>query len=634
VKRFLFISLVTGIVFSAVAGAAPPYTPSQTTPKVVIETIAGDITIELFPNKAPISVSNFLQYVNSGYYDGLIIHRVVNDANFSIMQGGGFGPGGVYKSEGIRPPIINESSNGLSNLRGTVAMARTQSPNSATSQFYINAANNIVFDRGYQNPNNPGYCVFGQVISDMNVVDRIVQLPTLDPGYVNGLIGCPYYGNYWVYVARQQVRVCVSPAGNDSTGLGSIDSPLKTIQKAIDVVNEPGHVVPAPATYTGAGNVDLDFKGKGITVRAIESFDVNTVTKTVINCQGSPTSLHRGFYFHTGEDANSVLQGLTIINGYQAQGGAIWCNSSPTIKNCTIIKNTASGLGGGIYCYNSDAVISNCTFSKNSASSNGGAIYCGYSSDVILSNSILWNNTASFGHEIALTGTSLPSTLTVSYSDIDGERAETYSEPGCSLVWKPGNIDLYPRFVNADNNDYHLQSQEGQWDETIGWTQGQYTSPCIERGNPGSLINNELLVSANLRIDMGSFGNTIKASKPPADWGLLADIDNDGTTDAFDFACFASYWLTKGSDIPADLDRSEYVDMADLKLLGDDWLRETNALLINAADFNRDGIVNIRDFAILAGQWQQQGLNKTCDLNGDAIVNIGDLDLLTRVWLK
>ena len=81
VKHFTFLSLAAGLVFSAAAAGAPPYTPSQTTPKVVIETIMGDITIELFPSQAPITVNNFLQYVNSGFYDGLIIHRVVNDGN-------------------------------------------------------------------------------------------------------------------------------------------------------------------------------------------------------------------------------------------------------------------------------------------------------------------------------------------------------------------------------------------------------------------------------------------------------------------------------------------------------------------------------------------------------------------------
>ena len=367
-KHFAFLSLAAGLVFSAVAAGAPPYTPSQNTPKVVIETIAGDITIELFPSKAPITVNNFLQYVNSGFYDGLIVHRVTKTATFKIVQGGGYELGGIYKSEGLRSPIINESHNGLSNLRATVAMARTTDPNSATSQFYINVTNNTFLPTLAD-----GYCVFGQVITGMEIVDQIQQLPILDPNYAGGLTQCPYYGQNYVYVYKQQVRVCVSPSGNDSTGLGSPDAPFKTIQKAIDVVNEPGHVVPTPATYTGTGNVDLDFKGKAITVRAIEPRDFNTITKTVINCQGSSANRHRALYFHTGEDANSVVKGLTIINGYQTWGGAIWCNSNPTIKNCTFTNNTASSLGGGIYCHDSDAVISNCTFSKNTALSKGGA---------------------------------------------------------------------------------------------------------------------------------------------------------------------------------------------------------------------------------------------------------------------
>jgi len=629
---------VGGLVFSAAAAGAPPYTPSQTTPKVVVETAFGDFTIELFPNQAPITVNNFLQYVNSGFYDGLMIHRSTKSTEFKIIQGGGyyFNANSIYyKSEGLRPPIINESHNGLSNIRATVAMARTDDPNSATSQFYINVTDNPSLDRSYPLGDGFGYCVFGQVISGMNIVDQIQQLPIFpNSGPEDGIPYYEYNGEeYPVNVYKQQVRVCVSPTGSDSTGIGSIDSPFKTIQKGIDIVNEPGHVVPAPATYTGAGNIDLDFKGKAITVRAIEPRDINTVTKTVINCQGSSSSPHRAFYFHTGEDANSVLQGLTIINGYQSQGGAIWCNSDPTIKNCTIINNTASSLGGGIYCYNSDAKITNCTFSKNAASTRGGALYCAYNSNVILSNSILWGNTAPSGHEIALAGSS-PSALTVSYSDIEGSEPQTYVAAGCSLDWKPGNIDLNPRFVNADSNDYHLKSKAGQWQDTGGWTQGQLTSACIDRGNPGSLLNDESGDSNNVRVDMGSFGGTTKASIPPADWGLLADIDNDGTTDNFDFTCFASYWLTKGSDLPADLDRSENVDITDFQLFSDDWLRETIALLLTAADLNLDGIVNIKDFALLASQWQQQGLDKTSDLNGDTIVDIDDLGLLTTVWLK
>jgi parallel beta-helix repeat protein len=630
VKHFAILTLIGGLVFSAAAAGVPPYTPSQTTPKVVIETIVGDITIELFPSQAPITVNNFLQYVNSGFYDDLIIHRVVNGPSYWIVQGGSYQPGRIQRTQGLRPPIINESYNGLSNLRGTVAMARTTDPNSATSGFYINDANNILFDRGYNGPTDAGYCVFGQVISGMNIVDQIVQLPTL-PQWPQ----CPYYGQYWVYVFRQQVRVCVSPTGNDTTGLGSVDSPLQTIQKGIDVVNEPGHVVAAPATYTGAGNRDLDFKGKAITVRSTEPRDANIVTKTVINCQGSSSSQHRAFYFHTGEDINSVVKGLTIINGYQTSGGAIWCqNTSPTIKNCTIINNTASSFGGGIYCYNSDAVISNCTFSANTAISRGGAIHCNYYSGVTVGNSILWNNTAASGHEIALAGSSSPSAITVSYSDVKGGRAEVYSETGCSAVWGLGNLDIDPRFVNAANSDYHLQSRQSQWEDANGWKQGARTSPCIETGNPGSDIVYEPNDWLLLRIEMGAYGGTTKASIPPEDWGLLADIDNDGMADNFDFAWFAGQWLNEGNELPADLDGSKNVDITDLQYFCDDWLQASAAILVGKADFNGDGIINIKDFAVLAGQWQQQGIGKTSDLNDDAIVNIYDLYWFAKVWLR
>jgi parallel beta-helix repeat protein len=637
VKHLIFLSLAAGLVFSAVAAGAPPYTPSQTTPKVVIETMFGDITIELFPTQAPITVNNFLQYVNSGFYDGLMIHRVTNYTTFEIMQGGGYyleNGSMQLKSEGLRPPIINESYNGLSNLRATVAMASTSDANSATSQFYINGTNNTSLDR---TPTSAGYCVFGQVISGMDIVDQILQSPIFASSGPND--GIPYYEQngtpYPVNVYKQQVRVCVSPTGNDSTGIGSPDAPFQTIQKGMDVVNEPGHVVPTPATYTGTGNVDLDFKGKAITVRSIEPRDFNTVTTTVINCQATSANKHRAFYFHTGEDANSVVKGLTIINGYQTSSGAIMCqNSSPTIKNCTFTNNTASSFGGGIYCYDSNAVISNCTFSKNIALSKGGALFCDYYSGATLSNSILWNNTAISGHEIALAGASTPSSLKVLYNDIDGGKAEISTETNCPVVWGPGNLDTDPCFVNSDSNNYHLQSQIWQWDDANGWSEGKNNSLCIDAGNPGSGLGDEGITTANVRINMGAAGGTVKASIPPDEWRLLADIDNDGITNNNDFAWFASYWLAEGSELPADLDRNGSVDISDLKLFSDDWMRMGNTRLAEKADFNFDGIVNFSDFAVLASEWQKSVTNKTTDLNGDGIVDIDDLDLFMQVWLQ
>jgi peptidyl-prolyl cis-trans isomerase B (cyclophilin B) len=144
--------------------------PNVSQTEVVISTTMGDFTIQLDPNKAPVTVRNFLQYVDDQFYDGTIFHRVI--AGF-VVQGGGFTPGLNEKT--TRPPIINEASNGLKNVRGSVAMARTNDPNSATAQWYVNLVDNADLDF---TATSPGYCVFGQVISGMDVVDRIATVQT------------------------------------------------------------------------------------------------------------------------------------------------------------------------------------------------------------------------------------------------------------------------------------------------------------------------------------------------------------------------------------------------------------------------------------------------------------------------
>jgi peptidyl-prolyl cis-trans isomerase A (cyclophilin A)/peptidyl-prolyl cis-trans isomerase B (cyclophilin B) len=142
--------------------------------KVLMKTSLGDLTIELYPDKAPKTVENFLAYVNSGFYDGTIFHRVIN--NFMI-QGGGFTQDLHQKP--TRPAIANEAKNGLSNLRGTLAMARTGDPNSATAQFFINVVDNPRLDfTSEANGATWGYCVFGKVISGLDVVDKIRAVPT------------------------------------------------------------------------------------------------------------------------------------------------------------------------------------------------------------------------------------------------------------------------------------------------------------------------------------------------------------------------------------------------------------------------------------------------------------------------
>jgi len=146
----------------------------KTASKVLIKTSLGDMTVELYPDKAPKTVENFLAYVNGKFYDGTIFHRVID--NFMI-QGGGFTP--ELRQKATRPAITNEAKNGLSNSRGTLAMARTGDPNSATAQFFINVVDNPRLDfTSEANGSTWGYCVFGKVISGLDVVDKIKAVPT------------------------------------------------------------------------------------------------------------------------------------------------------------------------------------------------------------------------------------------------------------------------------------------------------------------------------------------------------------------------------------------------------------------------------------------------------------------------
>jgi cyclophilin family peptidyl-prolyl cis-trans isomerase len=143
-------------------------------PEVTLHTSKGDIRLELFTDKAPVSVENFLQYARDGFYEGTIFHRVISHF---MIQGGGIT--GDMQKKPTREPIQNEAVNGLSNQRGTVAMARTTDPHSATAQFFINVEINVNLDHvGTQNSRDWGYAVFGKVVSGMDVVDDIRFVPT------------------------------------------------------------------------------------------------------------------------------------------------------------------------------------------------------------------------------------------------------------------------------------------------------------------------------------------------------------------------------------------------------------------------------------------------------------------------
>jgi len=174
---YLCLGFVALIGLSALTMGDAAAAGADDHPVVVLDTTAGPITLELDRAKAPITVDNFLKYVDAGFYDNLIFHRVIPGF---MIQGGGLNDAMADKTEGLRPPIKNEASNGLSNTRGTIAMARTSDPDSATAQFFINLENNA---RNLDpRPGSAGYAVFGKVIAGMETVQAIAKVPTTRKG--------------------------------------------------------------------------------------------------------------------------------------------------------------------------------------------------------------------------------------------------------------------------------------------------------------------------------------------------------------------------------------------------------------------------------------------------------------------
>lgn len=178
ISRLLLIIVMIGMTpLNARIGTAGEQNVMTSNPKVAVDTSLGTITVELWNEKAPKTVENFLRYVDEGFYDGTLFHRVIDGF---MIQGGGMTP--KMEPKPTHEPIVNEASTELKNKRGTIAMARTQVVNSATSQFFVNVADNDFLNHKDDTPQGFGYAVFGKVIDGMDVVDRIESVETTAVG--------------------------------------------------------------------------------------------------------------------------------------------------------------------------------------------------------------------------------------------------------------------------------------------------------------------------------------------------------------------------------------------------------------------------------------------------------------------
>jgi len=288
-------------------------------------------------------------------------------------------------------------------------------------------------------------------------------------------------------------------------------------------------------------------------------------------------------------------------------GAGIFCGtgSSPTISSAVIVGNFAEFGGGGICCNLSSPKINNCTIAHNKAGICGGGIWVFSNCYPAVSNCILWGNTAEIGNQIAQEHPDYPgdSIVSVSYCDVQGGEAQIFAGYNHSLDWGLGNIEADPCFVaagywdanstpddaNGDfwvDSDYHLKSEGWRWNSKWQeWDFDRVTSRCIDAGNPGSPLVDELLSvpddpnnqwGENLRINMGAYGGTSQASMPPYDWALLADITNNGIVDYVDLAGQAQDWLITATEQPGDLNRDGMVNITDFAMLAEEWLSTTS----------------------------------------------------------
>ena len=436
------------------------------------------------------------------------------------------------------------------------------------------------------------------------------------------------------------------------------------IQSAIDDANDYETIVVTIGTYTGTGNRDIDFGGKVITLRSIDPNNFDIVAETIIDCQGSTSDAHRGFNFHSGEDANSIINGLTITNGGGGIRGSIYCyNSGPTIKNCIITNNIMKDHGSGIYCgYDSNAIITNCLITSNTFDpvGYGGGIYC-YRSSPIITNCIITNNSAvghgRHGGGICCWGAdqNSGSNPIVANCIVSGNSAG-HRGGGLYAYWSS------PTFVNCTviGNKALEGGGIGSFRES-----NPFVVNCIVRDNIAP-DGNQLALINTLRVwpweeitEMTVSHSDIEGGQADVcvdpnmllHWGQgNIDLDpnfvdpgcwdaNDPCDPNDDFFVTGNYHLLPGSECIdiGDNNSVPAVSSADIdgeqRIFNDTVDIGADEVVTNPIDLNNDGIVDELELVVLTEEWLQSGGELQTDFHNDGFTDFADFAVLAEQWL-
>jgi predicted outer membrane repeat protein len=430
--------------------------------------------------------------------------------------------------------------------------------------------------------------------------------------------------------------IYVDVNGPNEPGTGSYEDPFRRIQNAIDSADNNDTVIVAEGVYTGdPNNRDLHLDGKTITIRSTDPNDPNVVANTIID----PNGAGRGFYFHSGEDANCIISGLTIRNGYTGGYGAsvYFYNSSPTIRNCIIKNGHAADSGGGLYCDAANPKIINCTITGNSAAFYGGGVSCYFSNPEIV-GCIISDNSAVFeggGLDLVLTSATVLNCIITNNKAASSGGVNCYS-PGETIL-----VNCTLTRNTATDSGGALFCQDGSSaiiKNSILWANEAASGPQVALDATGSVS----ISYSDVQDGWPGTGNNIDADP------CFAAFDANGDPNLWDFHLQSVYgrWDPNSRSWVSDSNTSPCIDAGDPN---SDWSNEawpngkrinmgcyggTNQASMNGnmADFDIDRAVNFVDFAEFSNKWFTK---ESCihDLGRDGVVNFADLRMFAENWL-